>query len=343
MIEKDVALASSGDKDAYARLVERHRRLVSSIALAHVRDASSSDDVAQEVFVQAWSGLPKLRSASSFLPWLRQLTRNVALHHVRDRTRAPEPVTDELIDQVADPRASDADAMITSERQRALEAALDALPDDARELVVLYYREGRSTAQVAELLGISEEAARQRLSRARAKIRDDVFARLGEGEQGDDQFVRGVLVAIGKAGILGPFAFAVAVGLAGTWTGLRPYLRAALTADERSAVVRIGVLTSVSAVVFAVAGPAAVLATGALWPGVALFAVFAGACGFLYKWKLARVIAPRLARERHEDPTAARRQRRAAIRGWAGFAIAIAIGFATFAWIGYGARIPFAP
>ena len=76
-----VTAAQGGDRDAFARLVDATRSVVSSIALAILRDEESSRDVAQDVYLAAWRGLPTLHNPASFLPWLRQLTRNRA-HHV---------------------------------------------------------------------------------------------------------------------------------------------------------------------------------------------------------------------------------------------------------------------
>src|SRR5437868_10180368 len=83
--ERDVVSAASGDRDAFVRLVEAYADVVSSIALAIVRDLHASQDVAQEVFLVAWRDVRKLRNPSSFLPWLRQITRNRANQWLRDR------------------------------------------------------------------------------------------------------------------------------------------------------------------------------------------------------------------------------------------------------------------
>ncbi len=67
------------------------------------------------------------------------------------------------------------DALLGDERATALAVALDALPSDACEVLTLFYREGRSVAQVARLLGLREDTVKKRLSRARAALRDEVL------------------------------------------------------------------------------------------------------------------------------------------------------------------------
>src|SRR5439155_6685365 len=83
-----VVAAARGDVDAFARLVSATSSLVSSIALAIVRDLDVSQDVAQDVFLVAWRDLRRLRNPASFLPWLRQMTRHRAQHVLRARVRA---------------------------------------------------------------------------------------------------------------------------------------------------------------------------------------------------------------------------------------------------------------
>lgn len=174
-LESDVLLARDGDEAAFHRIVEQSASTVCSIALAIVRNVQASEDVAQEVFLAAWSNLRKLRNPASFLPWLRQVTRNQA--HLWRREHARERADDTALATALDVRPSAADHLLASEEQRVLHEALDRLPDDAREVLILYYREDSSSRQVALLLGISEAAVRQRLSRARTLLREEMLAR----------------------------------------------------------------------------------------------------------------------------------------------------------------------
>ena len=174
--EADVAAASTGDRAAFTRLVHGTCGLVCAIAYAHVRDVASSEDVAQDVFTRVWQALPRLRNPSSFLPWLRQTTRNAAVSHLRRRREVAVPAQLDA----PDPTPDAAIQLAARQEQRMVAAALDELPDEAREVLALFYREGESVAQVAGLLDLSEEAVRKRLSRARSRLRADLVGRLGE-------------------------------------------------------------------------------------------------------------------------------------------------------------------
>lgn len=210
VLETDVLLARGGDHAAFTRIVERTANTVCAIALAIVRNVQASEDVAQETFVAAWSGLGRLRNPSSFLPWLRQIARHHA--HLWRRRHEREILDDAALRDAVDGRPPADRALIEDEERRMLVTVLDELPDDAREVLVLFYREGSSTKQVAALLGISDEAVRQRLSRGRAMVRAELLQRF---ERAVTRTAPGVAFVAALATVLpGPAAAAMAAGSA---------------------------------------------------------------------------------------------------------------------------------
>ncbi|HCR32161.1 MAG TPA: RNA polymerase subunit sigma-70, partial [Stenotrophomonas sp.] len=80
----------------------------------------------------------------------------------------------------ADPTPGAADRLQRLEEEVAAEDIISALPSDSREVLLLYYREGQRSQQVADLLGLSDAAVRKRLSRARAQVRDGLLQRFGD-------------------------------------------------------------------------------------------------------------------------------------------------------------------
>lgn len=219
MNEADVTLAILGDEAAYHRLVQATAATVCSIALAIVRNVEASEDVAQEVFFAAWRNLRKLRNPASFLPWLRQTTRNQAnlwlREHLRERERTVH-AADSLLATAADPRPTPVDDALAEEERRILAGVLDALSEDAREVVLLYYREGSSAKHVAALLGISEDAVKQRLSRARAAMRAEVLEKFGRAAVRTAPGVAFVTVIGASLGSAAPSAAAAVVGAKST-------------------------------------------------------------------------------------------------------------------------------
>lgn len=183
LILAELPRAQRGDQAAYGRIVSACQGGISAIALAMVRDVHASEDIAQEAFIKAWTHMRRLRNPSSFLPWLRQITRNLARDHLRGRKAdhtAGGADFDVVLATVADP-APDQDEQLARLQEEAIVADLiDELPEETREILLIYYREGQSSKQVALLLGLQDAAVRKRLSRARQSLREDLLTRLGD-------------------------------------------------------------------------------------------------------------------------------------------------------------------
>lgn len=182
LIDEHLPAARAGDSGAYGRIVSGCQNGITAIALAITRDVPASEDIAQEAFLNAWTHLPRLRNRASFLPWLRQITRNLSHDHLRRRRneRRIDGDLDDILAVVADP-APDAPEHLARQQEEAIAAELiDELPEETREILLIYYREGQSSKQVAELLGMQDAAVRKRLSRARMSLREDLLKRLGE-------------------------------------------------------------------------------------------------------------------------------------------------------------------
>ncbi|MEZ5463686.1 MAG: RNA polymerase sigma factor [Lysobacteraceae bacterium] len=213
LIDQQLPLAQNGDQRAFGRIVAACQGGISGIALAMVRDVPVSEDIAQDAFIKAWRKLPQLNQSSSFLPWLRQITRNLARDHLRAKKR--ERVGgdfDVALATVADPGPGHADRMNREQETEVLAELLDELPEDTRELLLIYYREGQSSQQVAELLGIRDAAVRKRLSRARQSLRDDLLERLGNVAKATAPGVAFTALIVAGLSVSAP---AAAAGLAG--------------------------------------------------------------------------------------------------------------------------------
>ncbi|MBB4132332.1 sigma-70 family RNA polymerase sigma factor [Xanthomonas sp. 3075] len=182
MLQRELPNAAAGCQQAYGRIVRASQNTVTAIALAITRDIAASEDIAQEAFLRAWQRLAQLHQPASFLPWLRQITRNLARDWLRaNRHRALSGEAAELaMAMAADPAPSPADHLLQVEEEIAALDIISALPEESRETLLLYYREGQSSQQVASLLGLSDAAVRKRLSRARASVRHELLCRFGE-------------------------------------------------------------------------------------------------------------------------------------------------------------------
>ncbi|WP_156641464.1 sigma-70 family RNA polymerase sigma factor [Noviluteimonas gilva] len=342
LIRLELPAARAGDRDAYGRIVVACQNTITAIALAIVRDVPSSEDIAQDAFLNAWQHLRRLQNADSFLPWLRQITRNLARDHLRAKVRGPYPVDDmeAAIAAAADPAPSPPEALIDEERTRAAGELISALPEESRETLLLFYREGQSSQQVARLLGISDAAVRKRLSRARQMVRADLLARFGEFAQGSApaaSFAAVVTSALvvasppaAAAGLLGAGAGAVgaktllqivlgaaaSIGIAlvivfaSIGFDLRRQLRKAIDAEERQALTRSAVINAGASVGFMIGILfIAHSTTGWILPVLATL-VFMGTVFWQSAVVQPRAMARRHALEAAQDPVAAARARR---------------------------------
>jgi len=178
----DVELAQSGDQQAFGRLITQTRNLVSSIALSIVRDLDNSEDVAQQVYIGAWQNMSELKNTSSFLPWLRQMTRYKALNFLRDnktRQKVAGEEADLILAQFCDPQHDIDSSMQREQSNVILQDFINQLPFESREIVLLYYREEQSSRQVARLLEQSEANIRKKLSRVRQLLHEQVLRKHG--------------------------------------------------------------------------------------------------------------------------------------------------------------------
>ena len=181
-LRHELPAARCGDTQAYGRVVLACQNTVTAIALAITRDVSASEDIAQEAFLKAWQQLGRLHNTSSFLPWLRQITRNLARDYLRaNRSRPLSGEAAEIaIGMAADPSPGPGERLLLTEEEIVAADIISALPEDSRETLLLYYREGQSSQQVAALLGLSDAAVRKRLSRARGIVREEMLRRFGD-------------------------------------------------------------------------------------------------------------------------------------------------------------------
>lgn len=264
-----VARSMAGHRPAFAQIVTRYQALVCSVAYSATGNLGRSEDVAQETFLTAWRRLRELREPERLRAWLCGIARNLSQNLVRGETH--EPANAALpIEAAADSPCGDPaliEAAIRDEEQAILWRSIGRMPAAYREPLVLFYREQQSVERVAASLELSEDTVRQRLSRGRKLLHEEVLAFVEgalERSAPGKAFTLAVLAALPAAG-MAPAAgaavagvgaaqgsalaksgvFAALLGLAGPiigavsiWLGVRAGLDAAPTARERAAVWR---------------------------------------------------------------------------------------------------------
>jgi RNA polymerase sigma factor (sigma-70 family) len=165
--------AQQGSSVAFGQLVRRHEAHVGAVVIARMRQTTHVDDVVQEAFVAAWVRRESLREPEKFRAWVCGIARNQAAKVHRRESRALEA-------ELASNSDNAEERLLRNESTRALTAAVEALPEDDRELIVLFYREGQSIREIAGALSLSEAAAQKRISRARDSIKASVRSLLSD-------------------------------------------------------------------------------------------------------------------------------------------------------------------
>ena len=164
-MEDCVPQAAAGDVRAFEQLYRTHLPRVHSL-VRRMTGGRDTDELTQDVFVRVWQKLATFRGESAFGTWLHRLTVNVVIEKFRSDTARRQRLHDgEDIFQTlpAPPRHRD----VTLD----FEAALEKLPDGAREIFVLHDVEGYKHHEIGTLLGISPGTSKAQLHRARMMLR----------------------------------------------------------------------------------------------------------------------------------------------------------------------------
>jgi RNA polymerase sigma-70 factor (ECF subfamily) len=170
--------AASGDKAAFARLVEKHKHSVYGLCCRLVGAGEESRDAAQEAFVRAYTGIRDFDSRQPFAAWVLRIARNHCIDLLRRRRPTlaleprgedPEPgVAPELQDHFATTGES---AVQEQEAQRDLDRAIAGLPPRYREVIALFHVQHRSYAEIAQTLGVPMGTVMTWLHRARKELK----------------------------------------------------------------------------------------------------------------------------------------------------------------------------
>jgi RNA polymerase sigma-70 factor (ECF subfamily) len=179
-----------GDMHAFEMLVVKYQRRIQRLVARMVRDTEQVEDIAQETFIRAYRALPQFRGESAFYTWLYRIAVNTAKKTLMDMKRDPV-VTESALASRGDSNetsslenelstAETPEAVLASrEVAQAVNAAIEALPEDLRQAIVLREIEGLAYEEIASVMNCPIGTVRSRIFRAREAIAQRLRPLLG--------------------------------------------------------------------------------------------------------------------------------------------------------------------
>lgn len=176
--QKLVEKAQGGDKHAFDLLVSKYQRKLGRLLSRFIRDPAEVEDVSQEAFIKAYRALPSFRGDSAFYTWLYRIGINTAKNYlVSQGRRAPtstefdseEAETFEDAGLLRDINTPES-LLLSKQIGQTVNSAMDALPDELRQAIVLREIDGMSYDEIAEIMDCPIGTVRSRIFRAREAV-----------------------------------------------------------------------------------------------------------------------------------------------------------------------------
>jgi RNA polymerase sigma-70 factor (ECF subfamily) len=188
MLDMDlVQLCQTGDQIAFGELIRRHQTSAMKVALSIVRDKLDAEDEVQNAFWKAYQHINQFQQDAKFSTWLTRIVVNQCLMKLRTARRVKfaylddaQPGEDLLTFELKDFRQSPEQQLGQTEVAKVLQHEIRRTPPLLRNVFLLRDVEHRPMPEVAEELGISVAAAKSRLLRARAELRERMKRHLGD-------------------------------------------------------------------------------------------------------------------------------------------------------------------
>jgi len=165
----------SGNEAAFDELVRRYRNAVAAFVIATLGRSSEVEDLSQEVFLRVHQALPRFKPDGSFPAWLYRITINLCRDEIRKKRLRRFFSLDDMEPSTSvfrDPSQSSDSATMEHEQQEVILGALEQVNEKYRTALILREYEDMSYEEIASTLGISEQAVKSRIFRAREHLRE---------------------------------------------------------------------------------------------------------------------------------------------------------------------------
>ena len=167
-----VTMVLQGNTEAFASIVDRYKVQIYNLMYRFSNTREDAADMTQEVFCRAFTRLDQYQTRSRFFSWLYTLALNYAKDWSKKKKNRSRKLARFSQEKVVDEASSAQAALEADQEERRLHTALESLPDDRREMVLLRYRHERPIKELAEIFDISESAVKMRLQRTLEELRN---------------------------------------------------------------------------------------------------------------------------------------------------------------------------
>jgi RNA polymerase sigma-70 factor, ECF subfamily len=175
-----IRLVLEGDREVFRILVEKHKSMVFRTCMGFLHDKDDSDDLTQEIFIQAYQSLQNFKKDASFSTWIYRIAVNASLNRLRKKNNSPilhridtyihSAKEIETLPPLYD-SANPESILISQENNKWVQNALDSLPDNQRTAIVLSKYDDLPQKKIAEIMKTTEGAVEALIQRAKANLR----------------------------------------------------------------------------------------------------------------------------------------------------------------------------
>ena len=173
----------SGDRAAFTVLVRRHQGPLFNFALRYLRSSPVAEEVVQDAFVRVVQNAAEFKHEARFSTWLYTIARNLCIDQIRKRALRRHPSLDEpkkaeegdgptLGEQTADGKASVERAVVSLEIRERVASAIDALPEEQREVFLMREVSNLPFKEIAGIVGVSENTVKSRMRYALERLQE---------------------------------------------------------------------------------------------------------------------------------------------------------------------------
>jgi len=177
--------AIDGDESAYKQLLENYRGAIYNLIYRMVHNREETEDLVQEAFMKAFKALPTFNEEYAFSTWLYKIAVNNCIDHMRKKrlktfslNKPLQSKDGELDREFPDTSMSPDKDILSDEKSRLIEAAIQELPENYKTAIILRHAEEKSYEEIAQILDIPLGTVKARIFRAREMLKKKLKGRL---------------------------------------------------------------------------------------------------------------------------------------------------------------------